>query len=190
MAFFDSTQLALANGLSVIFGELYEVHFSSGTRYYWDGFGPLVAYSQTWLGSGQMVQRSEIPFGVNDDAGSVTLTLSGVDDTIVQSVRESETEFYGRPIIIWGQFFDEALQIQGNRFQLFSGTMDVPTYGGTGPSERSVTITCESEWADRNGSKFEFFSHRSQTKRFAGDLGLEYVYRYSPGVRRSWPHYP
>jgi hypothetical protein len=80
MAFFDSTQLALANGLSVIFGELYEVHFTSGTRFYWDGFGPLVAYSHTWLGSGQLVQRSEIQFGVNDDAGSLTLTLSGVDD--------------------------------------------------------------------------------------------------------------
>ena len=124
------------------------------------------------------MQRSEIQFGVNDDAGSLTLTLSGVDDEIMNRVRNSETEFYQRPIIIWGQFFDEALQIQGDRFQLFGGTMDVPTYGGTGPGERSVTISCESEWADRNGSKFEFFSQRSQTKRFAGDLGLEYVYRY------------
>ena len=50
MAFFDSTQLALANGLSVIFGELYEVHFTSGTRFYWDGFGPLVAYSSYVVG--------------------------------------------------------------------------------------------------------------------------------------------
>jgi hypothetical protein len=189
MAFFDSTQLALADGLSVIFGELYEVHFTSGTRFYWDGFGPLVAYSHTWLGSGQVVQRSEIQFGVNDDAGALTLTLSGVDDEIMNRVRNSETEFYQRPIIIWGQFFDEAIQIQGDRFQLFSGKMDVPTYGGTGPGQRSVSISCESEWADRNGSKFEFFSSRSQTKRYPGDLGLEYVYRYNAGVRRRWPQF-
>jgi len=190
--FFDSAQAALASGLSVFFGELYEVGFASGTAYYWDGFGDLAAYGHTWLGRGQLVSRSDIPSGIDDEAGSLTLSLSGVDDAIVAAVRASETEFRGRPIIVWGQFFDEALQIPvsgGSRFQLFNGTMDVPTYGGQGPGERSVVIPCEGEWADRNGSKFEFFSHGSQLARFPGDLGLEYVYRYNVGVKRRWPSF-
>lgn len=187
--FFDTTQKALANGLSVFFGELYEVGFASGTAYYWDGFGDLAAYTHTWLGRGQLVQRSEIPFGVDDEAGSITLTLSGVDDTIVSAVRAAESEFYGRPIVIWGQFFDEALALSGGRFQLFTGTMDVPSYGGEGSTDRHVSIPCEGEWSDRNGAEFEFFSHGSQLRRYPGDLGLEYVYRYNAGVKRKWPQY-
>ena len=39
------------------------------------------------MGRGQFVQRSEIPFGTNDEAGAITLTLSGVDAAIVSAVR-------------------------------------------------------------------------------------------------------
>lgn len=189
MGFFDTAQQALAEGRSVFFAELYEVGFTSGTAYYWDGFGDLSAYSHTWLGRGQLVQRSEIPFGIDDDASSLTLMLSGVDDTIVAAVRASETEFRNRPIVIWGQFFDEALQLSGGRFQLFSGMMDVPTYGGLGAGDRNVSIPCEGEWSDRNGAEFEMFSHGSQLRRYPGDLGLQYVYRYTPGVKRKWPQF-
>ena len=190
MGFFDATQEALANGRSVLFGELYEVGFLSGTVGYWDGFGDFSAYGRTWIGRGQFVQRSEIPFGVDDEAGQITLTLSGVDADIVAKVRADESEFYQRPISIWGQFFGEDLQLSGTRFHLFTGTMDVPTYGGTGVGSRSVVIPCEGEWSDRNGASFEFFTNASQQARYPGDKGLEFVYRYNSGVKRDWPRFP
>lgn len=189
MGFFSAPQLALAEGLSVFYGELYEVGFASGDAFYWDGFGDLDAYSEDWLGRANVVARSEIPFGVDDEAGLLTLTLSGVDEDIIADVRAAEAEFYGQPITIWGQFFSESMALSGSRFQLFTGTMDVPTYGGAGPGSRSVIVPCEGEWADRNGSKFEFFSNGSQLARFPDDLGLEYVYRYNAGVRRRWPSF-
>lgn len=187
MGFFSAPQAALAAGRSVFLGELYEVGFTSGDAFYWDGFGDLDAYSETWLGRANVVSRSEIPFGIDDEAGLLTLTLSGVDEDIVSKVRAAEAEFYGRPITLRGQFFDEALQISGDRFHLFTGTMDVPTYGGQGPGNRSIVVPCEGEWADRNGAAFEFFSNGSQLARYPGDLGLEYVYRYNASVRRIWP---
>lgn len=187
MGFFSAPQKLLAEGLSVFYGELFEVGFTSGVAYFWDGFGDLSAYSHTWLGRANVVARSEIPFGIDDEAGQLTLTMSGVDDAIVAAVRAEEAEFYGRPITIWGQFFDEALQVSGSRFFLFGGTMDVPTYGGSGPGNRSVIVPCEGEWADRNGSALEFFSNSSQLTRYPDDIGLEYVYRYNAGVKRTWP---
>lgn len=189
MGFLSAPQVALAGGLSVFYGELYEIGFTSGDAFYWDGFGDLDAYSEIWLGRANIVERSEIPFGVDDEAGLLTLTLSGVDDAIAAAVRAEEAEFYGRPITIWGQFFSEAMAISGSRFQLFTGTMDVPTYSGAGVGSRSITVPCEGEWADRNGAKFEFFSNASQLERFPGDKGLEYVYRYNAGVRRRWPSF-
>src|SRR5678815_141053 len=101
MGFFDTTQKALSQGLSVFYGELYDVGFTSGAAYYWDGFGPLVAYGHTYLGAANLVARGEIPFGVDDEAGDLTLTMSGVDPTIMGMVRASEAEIYGRPLTIW-----------------------------------------------------------------------------------------
>jgi hypothetical protein len=190
MGFFDITQRALSQGRSVFYGELFEVGFTSGVRYYWDGFGPLVAYGHTYLGAANVVARSEIPFGVDDEAGDLTLTMSGVDAALLALVRAEEAEIYGRPLTIWGQFFNEDLQPSGDRWQLFQGTMDVPTYSAGNVGERSITIPCEGEWTGRNTARHSLFSDKDQTTRFHGDRGLEYVYRYTFGVRRRWPHYP
>ena len=190
MGFFDATQKALSRGLSIFYGELFDVGFTSGAAYYWDGFGPLTCYGHTYLGAANVVARSEIPFGVDDEAGDLTLTMSGVDATILNMVRAEEAEIYGRPLVIWGQFFGEDLQPSGTRWQLFNGTMDVPTYSAGSVGERSITIPCEGEWTDRNSPRHSLFSDKDQKARFAGDRGLEYVYRYTLGVRRRWPRYP
>jgi hypothetical protein len=189
VGYFDTTQKALAEGLSVFYGELFEVEFLSGTAYYWDGFGPLTTAGHTYAGNGSLVSRSEIPFGIDDEAGQLTLMLSGVDDAILAAVRAEEAEFYGQPIMLWGQFFDEAVQPYGSRFFLFGGVMDVPTYGATGPGSRSVSVPCEGEWADRNTARNALFSDIDQKRRYPDDRGLEYVYRYNAGVRRSWPKF-
>lgn len=189
MGFFSAPQRALAQGLSVFYGELYQVGFTSGAKTYWDGFGDLDAYSQTWEGAANVVSRSEIPIGVDDEAGQLTLAMSGVDPTIVAKVRAEEPEIYGRTLQMWGQLFDESLQPNTDRFFLFRGTMDVPTYGGTGPGNRSIVIPVEGEWADRNGSAYAFFSDMDQKARFPSDKGCERVYRYNAGVRRIWPEF-
>jgi hypothetical protein len=189
MGFFDTTQQDLSQGLSVFYGELFDVGFLSGAKYYWDGFGDLAAYGHTYLGAANVVARSEIPFGIDDEAGDMQLTMSGVDATFVAAVRAEESEFYGRPITIWGQFFDEALQPSGTRFHIFTGVMDVPTYGGTGTDSRTISVPCEGEWTDRNTARNSLFSDMDQKRRFPGDRGLEYVYRYTPGVKRSWPRF-
>lgn len=191
MGFFDAPQLALAGGRSVFYAELYQLEFaSSGSEgFYWDGFGDLDAYDVTWNSAGTVVSRSEIPFGVDDEAGQLVLTMSGVDAGVIAKVRSEESEIAGRSITIWGQFFDEALQLSASRLFLYGGTMDVPTYGVTADGQRSVTIPCEGEWSDRNTAAFAMFSDRDQNGRFPSDRGLEYVYRYTQGVRRRWPQY-
>lgn len=187
MGFFSAPQLALASGRSVFYGELYRVGFTSGIKYYWDGFGDLEEDGDTYIGAANLVARSEIPIGVDDENGQLMLTLSGVDPDIVAAVRAVEAEIYNRPITIWGQFFNEALQLSGDKFFLFGGTMDVPTYSGEGTASRTISIPCEGEWGDRLGAALSSFSDADQQRRFPGDKGLEYVYRYNTGVRRRWP---
>lgn len=195
MAFFDATQLALAKGLSVFYGELYDIYLKSGIElHYWDGFGDLVIagdliWDAPYTGAANVVARDDIPMGIDDDAGQLNLTMSGVDADVVAAVRGTESDFYGAPIMIRGQFFDEDLQPSGDSFFLFRGTMDVPTYRAQGPTQRSITIPCEGEWVDRNRAAFSNFSDIDQKARFASDRGCEYVYRYTIGVRRHWPFF-
>lgn len=185
MGFFDVTQKALSEGHSVFYGELYKLDFTSGAGYYWDGFGPLSAYSQTWTGVPGIVSRSEIPFGVDDEAGKLMLTLPGVDDAVIEKIIEETPEIFGRDITLWGQFFDEALALSGTRFQLFHGTMDVPSYT-VRPGENTVEIPCEGEWSDRGTSPWSFFSDRDQQARFAGDEGLAFMATLN-NIKVQWP---
>lgn len=189
MGFFSGTQLILASGKSVFYGELYQLGFLSGDGFYWDGFGNLDAYHEIWTGAGTLVARGEIPFSTDDEAGQLVLTMSGVDSTVMAKVRAEEGEIYNQPIYIWGQFFDESLQLSDDRFLLFQGTMDVPTYTVNPSGARAVTIPCEGEWTDRNDARNSLFSDADQNARFPGDRGLEYVYRYTQGVKRRWPDY-
>jgi hypothetical protein len=50
-----------------------------------------------------------------------------------------------------------------------------------------VSVSCEGEWSDRNTARNSLFSDVDQKRRFPGDRGLEYVYRYTMGVTREWP---
>lgn len=193
MGFFTAPQLALASGRSVIYDELYRLEFATGgAGLYWTGFGSIVVDSDTYLGAGNLVERSEIPFGIDDDAGDLTLTLSGVDATILTKLRAEEPEIYGRPISIWGQLFDEALQPSAGKWLLFDGTMDVPTYGVSSFGERAITIPCEGEWTDRNDARNSLFSDKDQKARFptpTPDRGLEYVYQITRGLKLRWPQF-
>lgn len=189
MGFFDAAQLALASARSVFYAELYQLDFASGSRFYWDAVGNLEAYGEIWAGAASVVARSEVPFGVDDEAGQMVLTMSGVDADLMAMVRAEESEFSGRPITLWAQFFDEALQLSGARRFLFAGTMDVPTYAVSAEGSRSVTIPCEGEWTDRNSARQSMFSHEDQQARYPGDLGLEYAYRITQGVKRVWPQF-
>lgn len=190
MGFFSAPQLALASGKSVIYDELYKLEFLSGsTGFYWTGFGSITVDGDTYLGAANLVERSEIPFGIDDEAGDLTLTLSGVDPALIAKVRAADGEIYGQPISVWGQLFDEALQPSGGKWLIFKGVMDVPTYSAPSFGTRAIIIPCEGEWTDRNSARFSMFSDRDQKARFPGDRGLEYVYRITQGVRLKWPQF-
>jgi hypothetical protein len=53
--------------------------------------------------------------------------------------------------------------------------MDQMKYGAQGPAERSVTVTAESLWTNRNRPPFGLYTHADQVARFTGDRGLEQV---------------
>lgn len=190
MSYFGATRAAIAEGRHVICPRFAKFEFDSETVRVWEGVGDILIDAQTWQGMGVLGSVSDSMFGTSDQAGNVTYMLSGVSPEIVVLAREGAGEIRGRPVSLYGRFLSvETLEPLDSTFVLRIDVMDVLSYAGTGPSDRRVTLTAETIWTARNAASFAYFSHKDQQARFSGDLGLERVQLYVPGVRRTWPNF-
>ena len=187
MAFFNATQAALAAGRTVFAARLVHFDFAERPMHAWEGVGPLELDGATWLGLALIGSIGEIPVAVNDEAGSVDFTLSGVSPEIVARARDSAS-VRGREVTIYGQMFGEDLQPADAKYMLAELEMDVMSYAGTGPNDRRIRLTAESIWADRNGAAQALYSDRDQQLRFPGDLGCALVAALK-NKRVDWPRF-
>src|ERR1700686_3259759 len=82
-----------------------QMTFTSGPVYVWSGLGSVVWNGQTWLGVGSLGTISNIEEGATIEARGITLTLSGIDPTLLADVLG---EFQvGLPAIVYLALFDE-----------------------------------------------------------------------------------
>lgn len=174
MGFFSEAQAVLARDETVFIARLARLDLVEGEVRLWDGFGPAVFGGETWDGAGGFGSVGEIPVGINDTAVSVTMQVSGVEPDFIALAINSES-VKGRTATFYAQFLDESLQALGDPFPLPEFVMDVPSYSGSGPTQRTMTVPAESIWTGRNGARFAFFSDRDQQARFPGDRGLVFM---------------
>jgi hypothetical protein len=174
VAFFSDTQAALADGRTVRYAELTVFEFEEATAYLWDGVGDLELDGVTYQSNKGLVARSAIGFGENDDATEMSHTLSGVDPTFVDLARQSAS-VRGRPVTVFGQFFDEDWVPLDSKFFIAKRVMDVLRYSAQGPQKRSISVSEETIWTNRNGAAFAFYSDADQQARFPGDLGCSFT---------------
>lgn len=189
MAFFNSTIAAYAQGRSVVRAILAEHDFASGMRRNWTGYGTLTLDGNDWIGAGDLVAFSPLPFGADDAASPITITLSGVEPVYIAEAK-LEPPVRGRAQRLYLQFFDlAALAPLDTKILIADRVMDTMTWGGTGPGERRVAVTSEDVWADRDIAEYANFSDADQQVLYPGDRGLEFVQEYVPGYRLTWPDY-
>jgi hypothetical protein len=189
MAFFNETIAALAQGRTVYLALLVSHDFESGIAYNWTGYGALDLDGVTWIGKGDLVSFGGIPFNADDVAGAITITLSGVEPQFIAEAR-TMPPIRGRAQQIWLQFFDATtLQPLDDKLLIADRVMDVMRWSGSGPSQRSVSVTSEDIWADRNICEYANWSNADQQALFPGDRGLEFVAEMVPGKRVDWPNF-
>jgi hypothetical protein len=189
MGFFNSTIAAYAQSRTVYLALLASHDFESGIAYNWTGYGSLDLDGEIWIGKGDLVSFGGIPFNADDVAGAITITLSGVDAQHIAEAR-SMPPVRGRAQQIWLQFFDTAtLQPLDSKLLIADRVMDVMKWSGSGPSQRSVSVTSEDVWADRQTAEHAHWSHADQQMLFPGDRGLEFIAELVPGKRVEWPEF-
>ena len=124
-----------------------EAHFTSGPLYVWSGFGSITWNSRTWVGIGSLGSVSTIEEGSTVEAKGITLTMSGIDASLLADVLG---EFQvGLSAIVSLGLFDSSEELIADPVTSWPGRMDQPTIDVNGTTA-TIALNCESRLLDMN----------------------------------------
>ena len=148
-----------------------EATFASGPVYLWSGFGPIAWNGRTWLGLGSLGKVSPIAEGTTVESRGITLTLSGIDPTLLSSVLG---EFLlAAPALVYLGLFTAGALI-ASPLTIWAGRMDKPSIK-IGAETATININCESRLVDMNTSVERRYTADDQQRDWPGDLGMTFV---------------
>jgi hypothetical protein len=151
---------------------LVEANFTSGPIYVWSGMGSITWSGHTWTGLGSLGNVSMIEEGATVEAKGITLTLSGIDPTLLTGILD---EFQvGLPAIVSLGLFDSSGALIADPVGCFVGQMDQPTLDVTGTSA-TIAINCESRLIELNVAVDRRYTNEDQQRDYPGDRGFEFV---------------
>ncbi len=162
----------------------------SGMSYLHSGVGRVTVNGHEYRGvtdpvGGRLVSISDVDEPQFGQAPSVTITLTGVDRAFISEVMSSGRQIEGRSATIyWAMFDGETQRILTSLVPVFPfGRMTAPSITWQGIGVRVVTFTIESIWQAKNFAPGGRWNPADQRKRFAGDLGLDFV---GVAVSENW----
>jgi hypothetical protein len=151
---------------------LVSITFATSTVNAWTGKGTLTWNGTNFLGVGTMGEVAVVEEGATVQARGTTLTLSGIDSSLLGDVLNDLRQ--GLPVTIWFALFDATPAIIGNPVIAFRGRVDQPTITVTGPTA-TIAINCESRLMDLNTPAERRYTNEDQWRDFPGDRGFEFV---------------
>lgn len=154
-----------------------ELLFDSGAIRLWTGFGDKTIDGQTYLGSGDFLNISDIEEVGNLNAKGITLTLSGINSTIMSYAL---TEAYqGRTArVLFG------LGGVSDTVEVFAGLMDVMSIKHSGESVQ-ISMSVESKLVTLRRANVRRYTSSSHKSRNAGDTFFDSITTFQDKVI-SW----
>jgi hypothetical protein len=149
-----------------------EVHFTTGPVYVWTGAGSITWGEKTWVGVGQFGNISPVEDGANVQARGVTLTLSGIDTTLLNDVMTGYKQ--GLPAMVYFGIRDTDGSLIPNPITSWAGRTDQPTITVDGDSAL-ISINCENRLLDMNISVERRYNDQDQKLDYPNDRGCEFV---------------
>jgi hypothetical protein len=148
-----------------------QASFASLTAYIWSGVGTIDWNGQTWTGLGSFLGLSTSEDGVNVEARGITITLSGIDPTLLA---EALDDFQlGLPVTVYLGLYSSG-SLLDSPLTTWAGRMDQPTIDVTA-DEAVISINCESRLIDMNVPVDRRYTNIDQQRDFPGDLGFQFV---------------
>ena len=149
-----------------------EAWFTSGPIYVWNGTGTIAWGGHDWLGLGSLSSISTIEEGSSVEAKGITLTLSGIDSSLLTGIlREFQVAL---PVRVFLGVFDDDIEMIGDPVCCFAGMMDQPTLDVDGKTS-TISIACENKLIEMNVAVDRRYTNEDQQRDYPGDRGFEFV---------------
>lgn len=190
------TIAAWNRGETVTVTRLVRLDFASGPMFLHTGFGPLATrapgnaggpITTVWQGVGQVGQISDIERAVVPSGGAPTLTLSGVDPSLIAKTLGDPADYKGRPALIFEQFFDAQPAVLDAPLAIYAGLMDRLSAAHT-PEETKITLALVTPLYKRRRPAYAYLSAANQRSLYPGDQGANEIPRI-PQTVLKWPQY-
>jgi hypothetical protein len=164
----------------------------------WTGVGPFEHAGDTvdvgggtYLGLGEMQDIPALQQLVNGVASRIELSLSGVDDRLVELADADAPDVRSKAVTLGLQFFDEAWQPLGDTLWIWDGEADVirtdtvsdPGFG----RQRTITLSVGSLTTGRRRPVLSFFTRAQQRRRSDDDAFCDRTALYSADTELPWP---
>lgn len=168
----SGAQLAALQSTNIRPAIFVEANFVNGPVYVWTGRGSVTWGGKTWIGVGTLGSISTIEEGSTIEAKGITLTLSGIDSSMLANIM---TEFrVGLPVIVYLGLFDENLALIDDPIISWAGQMDQPTIDVDGQT-CTISINCENRLVEMNVAVDRRYTNEDQQLDYPGDRGMEFV---------------
>ena len=151
-----------------------DLNFDSTPIYAWTGLGEITLNSNTYTGTGQLLQISEVQETQDIAARGMTLTLSGIPSGLLGLAL---TEPYqGRTCKVYLGFMTswENPDSSPDTMEIFSGYMDQMTID-EGPETSTIGLSVESRLIDLERPRNRRYTSQNQKIRFANDPSFDFV---------------
>ena len=149
---------------------LFEGEFASGYVRAWSGYGNLSWNSQTWTGTGTLLNISNVQETSDGSAQGITATLSGIPSSLISLALGDVRQ--GASGKVWLGFLDNG--VVDDPILLFEGRLDIPSIEEGGETA-TISITYESRLIDLARSREIRYTDEEQQSLYAGDLGCQFV---------------
>lgn len=167
----DSTLSAALVAEEIYPAILADLTFRSGPQYVWTGVGDLVWSGNTYSGVGSLGYCSGVPEGVSVQAQGTTVSLSGIDSTLLN---DCLTDIQiGAAATLWiGALQNGA--IVGTPYKWFSGTVDKAPIR-TGPKTMTIALSLETRMSLLQRGSNRRYTAADQRRKYPTDTAFDWV---------------
>lgn len=151
---------------------LLDLTLSSGVQYVWSGVGTLAWNGHNYLGVGSLGNVGAVSEGVEVKAEGTTVTLSGIDSTLLNDCL-NEIQL-GAPATIWFGALSVAGALVGTPYPLFVGTVDKPLIP-IGPDTISISLALETRMSNLQRPTNRRYTAADQRYHYSDDIGFSWV---------------
>lgn len=168
----DTPTQGQVTSLAVTVGFLLQITFNTGVYYLCTLPNNLSWNNQTWVGTGSFGSVGQIAEGSNIQAYGTTVTLSGIDPTLLaDSLNDIQI---GAPALLYLAFFNSSNSLVTNPTCVFSGLVDKPSIQ-CGSDTVSIGINLESPMIRLQRGSFRRYTAADQHINNPGDTGFNWV---------------